>query len=273
LRTELDTIEGWRALTFYQLGAVLHDMIMRRPLFSEFSEPFAVLVEAVKSEKPEVHADDVSPDLDLLAHNCLVKSPDARLALVSWNDFQPVSGTRRSVDSARERVKKRSLLTRSQTHETESLPRYSSKQIAQLITGYIDSIIRNECAGSDSFPPMELIQNIDSQPRVNVIFTASPDRDLQHQLSVCFDCELLDEATMAFNIIASASFLPPGGSHGNPPEPARIFRGPLDSSTLTSKVQDVLWCSIDLAQRQSASLITDGEDCWLNLVQTLEEQS
>jgi hypothetical protein len=32
-RTEADTPEGWRALTFYQLGAVLHDLIMRQRIF------------------------------------------------------------------------------------------------------------------------------------------------------------------------------------------------------------------------------------------------
>jgi serine/threonine protein kinase len=33
LRTEDDTPEGWRALTFYQLGAVLHDLLMGIRLF------------------------------------------------------------------------------------------------------------------------------------------------------------------------------------------------------------------------------------------------
>ena len=50
LRNEKDTPEGWRAITFYQLGAVLHDLIMRQPLFKEFSDPPALLVEAVKSD-------------------------------------------------------------------------------------------------------------------------------------------------------------------------------------------------------------------------------
>src|SRR5690606_400695 len=113
LRAEQDTLEGWRAITFYQLGAVLHDLIMRRPLFAEFTEPFALLVEAVKSQRPEIHADDVPPELVLLAQNCLAKSPEARLALVSWNDFLAPPGTRRPADAARERVRKRTLLNRS----------------------------------------------------------------------------------------------------------------------------------------------------------------
>lgn len=271
LRTELDTAEGWRALTFYQLGAVLHDLIMRRPLFKEFSEPFAMLVEAVKSEKPEVHADDVSADLILIAQNCLVKSPDARLALVSWDDFDMVLSTRRSADSARERVKKRSLLNRSQSSETASTQGQPLKQIMQLIAVHIDGVIRNECAGSDSFPPMQLIQNIETQAQVNVVFAPSPNRNLPHQLSIRFDCELVEEATMALNIVASVCFLPNGAFHGIPPETANIFRGPLDSSNLTSRVQDVLWYSIDLAQSQCAfTMLNDA--LWLNLVQAMEER-
>lgn len=113
-RTEQDTVEGWRAITFYQLGAVLHDLIMRRPLFQEFSDPFAVLVEAVKSEKPEIHADDVIAELVLLAQNCLVKAPEARLALVSWSDFDLSRDAKPAVESARERVRKRALLARAQ---------------------------------------------------------------------------------------------------------------------------------------------------------------
>jgi len=65
-REEKDTAEGWRAVTFYQLGAVLHDMIMRKRILERFSGPFALLVEAVRKEIPRVAADDVPPDLVLL---------------------------------------------------------------------------------------------------------------------------------------------------------------------------------------------------------------
>lgn len=270
LRTEKDTLEGWRAITFYQLGAVLHDLIMRRPLFKEFSDPYALLVEAVKSEQPEVRADDVSADLVLLAQNCLVKPPEARLALVSWDDFLPSSGTRRSADSARERVKKRTLLARAQPGGEPSPAHLTARQMAQRIAGHLDSIIRLECAGSDSFPPRELIQNIDGQIQVSVIFAASPGRALPQQLSICFDCKLVDELTMALSIAASACFLPIGTSHGNPPAPANVFRGPLDSNNLPARIQDVLWCAIDLAQRQAAPSASGGDARWLNLVQELE---
>jgi serine/threonine protein kinase len=84
-REEVDSIEGWRALTFYQIGAVLHDLIMRKEIFSEYSEPYAILVEAVNDRSPNVAGDDLG--LVRLCKNCLVKDPEARLKLVSWDAF------------------------------------------------------------------------------------------------------------------------------------------------------------------------------------------
>ena len=253
------------------LGAVLHDLIMRRPLFEEFSEPFAMLVEAVKSESPEIYTDDVPADLILLAQNCLVKPPEARLTLVSWNDFeQPPFGTRRSADSPKERVRKRTLLTRSQSGETASSQLPPAKQIAGLITGRLDNIIRNECIGSNSCPPLQIIQDTEGQTRVTVIFAPSPDRALPQQLSIRFDCELVDEATMALRIVASACLLRNDVTHGDPPAPANVFRGPLGSTNLAVQIQNLLWCAIDLAQRQGA-LSASGDDAfWLNLGQEFE---
>ena len=46
LRNEEDTKDGWRGLTFYQIGAVLHDMIMQYPILKNQSKPYARLVQA-----------------------------------------------------------------------------------------------------------------------------------------------------------------------------------------------------------------------------------
>jgi serine/threonine protein kinase len=265
LRTERDTIEGWRAITFYQLGAVLHDLIMRQPLFYEFTNPYAALVEAVKSEKPEIHAIDVSPDLVLLAQNCLVKTPSARLDLVTWDDFDLLSCIQRSVGSAKERAKKRALLVRLQTENKIPAQRQSHKKIAHLITVHLDSIIRNECAGSDSCPPMQIILNEDSQIHVTVIFADSPRYALPQQLSIRFNCELVDEAMIAVSISASTCLLAKDSYHGNPPTSVNVFRGPLYSGRLVSSVQGILWKSIDLAQSHGSSSATCDNVFWLDL--------
>lgn len=264
MREEEDTEKGWRAITFYQLGAVLHDMIMRRPLFDEFSEPFAMLVQAVKSEKPMIYADDVHPDLVLLAQNCLVKSPRPRLSIVSWSDFESAPDIRKSAESARDRVKKRALLTRTVSNAAEIPDRPSWRQIAQRITDHIDSIIRNECAGNESFPRMEIKKNTEDGIYVNVIFAASRDIELPRQLSIRFDCELVDESTMSITILASACFLPEGTFHCEPSSFAKVFRGPLDSMNLANRVQDALWRSIDIAQSTSREIQSNEDIFWLD---------
>lgn len=106
MRHEQDTVDGWRAITFYQLGAVLHDLLMRRPLFSEYSEPFSLLVDAVARVVPEVHGQNT--DCVKLAKHCLIKSPATRLKLVSWDKFQGlVSNDGGVAKMARERVLER----------------------------------------------------------------------------------------------------------------------------------------------------------------------
>lgn len=106
LRQEEDTPEGWRAVTFYQLGAVLHDMLMKRPLFEEHSEPFSELVEAVKSQVPTIYSEDARSVG--LANRCLVKKAATRLELVSWADFSDAAPQdSSSAVAARERIKQR----------------------------------------------------------------------------------------------------------------------------------------------------------------------
>ncbi|HEY2391388.1 MAG TPA: hypothetical protein VGK22_09455 [Candidatus Angelobacter sp.] len=80
----------WHALTIYQLGALLHDLIMREPLFqSEYTTSasnkyrFAWIV---ATAKPRVEANDVDGDLIFLAHLALDKDWERR-SLLKIEDF------------------------------------------------------------------------------------------------------------------------------------------------------------------------------------------
>lgn len=84
------TEDMWRALTFYQLGAVLHDLLMKRPLFDDevrTRNRYRVAA-AVLLTTPEVRAPGAPPWLVALARNCLVKKDDLRLSRVTWSSFQ-----------------------------------------------------------------------------------------------------------------------------------------------------------------------------------------
>lgn len=67
LRTEDPSLRGYRAITFYQLGGVLHDLIMRRRLFADFQRPPTKLTNAIQQENPDIHASDVELSLIALA--------------------------------------------------------------------------------------------------------------------------------------------------------------------------------------------------------------
>lgn len=103
-RNEEDTRDGWRALTFYQLGAVLHDLITGRPLFHEHSDPWAGLVDAVKNTNPKINGGNVPRELVQLARNCLVKNPHTRLDIVTWDSFQEPKEERDPVNAAKRRL-------------------------------------------------------------------------------------------------------------------------------------------------------------------------
>ncbi|MGB8417685.1 protein kinase domain-containing protein [Paraburkholderia sp.] len=119
-RQEEDTANGWRAITFYQLGAVLHDLLMKQVLFDSDSEPFSRLVEAVKVKVPEIHAENVK--CVALANHCLVKNPATRLELVSWARFQNLnSDDDGSLSVARDRIKERQKYFQATVGESRSV--------------------------------------------------------------------------------------------------------------------------------------------------------
>lgn len=79
--------DAWRAITFYQIGASLHDMLMRKPLFDGYDRPRANLYDAVRLRSPEIAGDESEKWLVELAKCCLVKNWQERLQLVTWDSF------------------------------------------------------------------------------------------------------------------------------------------------------------------------------------------
>ena len=155
LRKEKDSVEGWRAVSFYQIGAVLHDLITRKPLFSEFCTPSALLVQAVQHETPPIDGAGIDPDLVLLAKNCLVKDPELRLRLVRWDSFSS-SPPPVSVASLRDRAR-RILATEAAPATQEEAAAVNARVRLHELVGQIQAMIRKECfENADLFPAVEV---------------------------------------------------------------------------------------------------------------------
>jgi len=81
----------WQALNFYQVGAVLHDLIMKEPIFNAEMEAGNrwLLAKAVLVKTPSFVDANLSrlSSLKSLASRCLSKDMELRLKIVSWSDF------------------------------------------------------------------------------------------------------------------------------------------------------------------------------------------
>jgi len=259
VRDEHDVPDGWRAITFYQIGAVLHDLIMRKPLFHEFSNPYAVLVEAVKSETPEIFASDLPERLVLLAKKCLVKKPEARLKLVSWDDFDVGKEDQDTRNSVRERVKQRQALRRVEI--SLDSPQVTEAEVFDSFRDRIENIVRHECASSQAFPPFEVVR-ANGVLRLDFEFSQSESCALGLPISFVFEGELIDLGSRSF--VVRASFCTGKVSTLNFEDRIRVtaFKGPVVSENFSSSVSDLLWTGLDNAQK---FLETECIPSWLCL--------
>jgi serine/threonine protein kinase len=80
LRTEEDSTIGWRSVNLYQIGATLHDLIMKRELFDD-KTPYTNLVIAIKEDTPKVSNPQFSFELLQVTRDLMTKDWKKRLQL------------------------------------------------------------------------------------------------------------------------------------------------------------------------------------------------
>ena len=208
LRQESDTPNAWRAITFYQLGGVLHDLIMRRSLFADFENPFAVLVNAVQHETPKIQSKSASPALVELARYCLLKPAQTRLQLVSWGLFEQEQPRTDAVADLKSRILRRAIAKRDEkTQKEDSSNAHAADQRLDEYFGNIQSICRLECIENRSFfPPVE-IHNL-RKTRDTRQFIVQFDPSKTHNLSRFLRLELtvrwVDSASEISEVLVTA---------------------------------------------------------------------
>ena len=238
LRQETDSPEGWRALTFYQLGGVLHDLIMRRPLFTEFSEPFAQLVKAVSEHVPSIDSPDVHTDLILLCRNCLIKDPSTRLKCVQWSSFSEPTASPIG-ESARERVKTRFLGSSSQATVTAEQSRRIMVRTRDSVMQSLKSVIR-ETMEVDEFPLFTLTDTASdtgSIARCRLCFGPSPSHSLQGKVDIEFELQVIDAAAKVCKLTSQ--------SVGSTEE---LFIGVFEHEAVRLPVRDQIYLLMDQSQ-------------------------
>lgn len=109
-RLDEPSIALWQGLNLYQVGAVLHDLIMKEPVFrAEMETGNRWLVAKAVLLQPPSFKDGDSRRLAYLkglAAKCLMKDLAVRLSLVKWDDFA-ASEAASGLASLKQRVKLR----------------------------------------------------------------------------------------------------------------------------------------------------------------------
>jgi serine/threonine protein kinase len=271
-RREDPTVEGWRALTFYQLGAVLHDMIMKKRIFSEHEEPFARLVDAVTYVNSEIAAADVAPHLVSLAKTCLSKKPEHRLAYVKWDDFQPKDLSPASLANLRDQVKRNAEAALGVRIDIEDLAQKQRtiRATTARIQDKIERFVHEEIIGNGLFPPVSTHQY--PSQNVNVATTAFsfavvPSLGLTNRLHLIFRTCLIDQGSELVEV-EGAAFL---SSKEGPAtlldvsniEGEKLFVGSFEAALVRERVSLALYAA--LVQAQTAQAETGSEFKFLKI--------
>jgi serine/threonine protein kinase len=259
LRQEDGSVEGWRALTFYQIGGVLHDLIMREPMFSEYAEPFGRLVNAVQETVPTIQSSSVPPYLVDLAKMCLLKKPEDRLSLLTWDSFRPSKAVSTGIAGLKERVIKRVLVEQAGTASSAvAKPDYEGPLLEEIITFSKESV-RRVSLENKQFPPIATVTRYPTlkAPSVKLTFAKS-DVHLMPVLSVVVCVDIVDAEARAIRATACAhtSSKPPGDFIHQVP----FFSGIYDQSRFYASLEETLYKIIEFVQSQSPE-----QACWLQL--------
>lgn len=178
-REEQEELEGaWRAVTFYQIGATLHDMIMGKMLFDGHDKPRACLYDAVRERTPVIESKEIDSWLIETVKACLLKDWRQRLQLVCWASFVPPPIVDAQLQERRIRIHQmrnvemrlaaQKQLSRASTPtRTQELWNINTALILELRTYLLDAQIFPKCSVNE---------------------TAASDREYQTRFS--FECDL-----------------------------------------------------------------------------------
>jgi serine/threonine protein kinase len=207
VRDEDDSADGFRAVTFYQLGAVLHDLIMRRPLFHDKQTPYPRLVQAVLLEEPIVDAADVPVELVRLSRICLTKDPARRAKSLTWESFNPRPKQLPLIEDAKRRA---AQLRAAITSAPAPVPSQQEHEKLKVVAGQLRDQLKQACLDDGpTFPPVAITghDRTGRSAHISLDFASSMRHGLPQKLSCMFRIDLHGRNPWRFSVHASAAII------------------------------------------------------------------
>ncbi|MCU1278388.1 MAG: serine/threonine protein kinase [bacterium] len=250
IREEQNSTDGWRSVTFYQLGAVLHDLLTRQVIFADYLFPYPRLVEAVRHTIPTIIAPDAPPDLVLLAQNCLVKSAATRLELVSWESFKRIPAASEDVAAARERITQR-LRAAAGGNDRLTVQPSTRTRLAEL-RQLLEREVQDIRASSGILPALSVEPHETTDHLcLRLLFARSQAHALAYPVVMYLDVAVIDAAAGAVRIRGGAlldSSPSPCARDREAAMEAIVFEGVCRPELVRGRIQDFMMLGIDRAQ-------------------------
>ncbi|KAA5842659.1 protein kinase [Pseudomonas chlororaphis] len=195
--------DAWRAVTFYQIGATLHDMIMGVPIFSGHDRPRACLYDSVRDRTPIVESKEVDGWLIQTIQACLLKDWRQRLQLISWDSFtEPASAT--ETQQQESRIRLRQLRNEEIRNATEKqgpkVPELTREQRLWHLNNTLILEIRTYLIETPIFPKCRVLEESISQKEyiTNLHFECDASKDFHEEVvfSITLSVDsIMEEAT------------------------------------------------------------------------------
>jgi predicted Ser/Thr protein kinase len=246
LRDEQNDADGWRALSIYQVGAVLHDLIMRRPIFEEFVNPYAALVNAVQHELPNVASETAPSYLVDACRMALVKDPIKRLGLVKWDSFRPPPAMS-AAEEARKRVGQRILLAKAEAAPAQTGNAAAERELLDTVIEGLKIELRRIRQGNASLiPPVEVTRPGRRSPTLAIQLKPSESLKLTKGLRLKVAIQVIDVDAQAITVQMAAA-ASTDSIDGIPL--TEVFKGPYSSGAIGDRIEAALFLCLDQAQQ------------------------
>lgn len=265
LRTEEDSRDGWRSLTFYQIGGVIHDLVMGIPLFEDYAMPYGRLVNAVQNVVPEIQNSSFPSYLLEVARFCLLKNWKTRLGLVRWESFSPPVKSAESRESARQRVANRAVAAEAQMQEiTAVTPEDQSLADASLLRDLVRHIgesARTVRSENGRLPPLRTVSVSPDLGEICIEFDSSQTFCLREKLTIQHRAKIVESSARIVSVEALGcigEYFP-----DRAPKPAvAIFTGTFDGAAVYEALETCLYDFLDQAQIATATQRISNEALW-----------
>ena len=273
LRDEEHTSEGYRAVTFYQLGAVLHDMLMRRMLFADRSTPFGRLHRAIFTEDPIIDCDDVPPDLVELARACLLKDPSKRLKLVTWDSFQQREPKKLTIEELRAKATLLRASVNSSAPASHSVP--ASADALRAVTKQLREEMRQFCVSDRTFfPPCTVLDAPGRDDGSFVLhFPIAPKHSLSKKLRLYVSVAMFSNCPTLWTVSAAAGLSLIDMKDRAVDVPLEVISEGVSESVAATRCRHVLYDAVVAAMASCVrdDQLPDNEDTLWLIVERGEE--